>query len=117
MFSCEFYEISKKTFFTEDLWATAFKRLETMDSRLQYITNKMTGLSNEAEICIQTTISHVIFLETFSIFYIESYHHQWKKTKILRYKHTTWITLKRRGNDRFHVVSTWNPLGVFVGYQ
>ena len=76
VFSCQFCEISKKTFFTEDLWATAFKRLETMDSRLQYITNKMTGLSNEAEICIQTTISHVIFLETFSIFYIESYHHQ-----------------------------------------
>ena len=23
-------------------------------------------------------------------------------------------TLKRRGNDRFHVVSTWNPRGVFV---
>ena len=27
------------------------------------------------------------------------------------YKHTT---LKRRGNDRFHVVSTWNPGSVFV---
>ena len=25
-------------------------------------------------------------------------------------------TLKRRRNDRFHVVSTWNPRGVFVGY-
>ena len=24
-------------------------------------------------------------------------------------------TLIRRGNDRFHVVSTWNPRGVFVG--
>ena len=24
-------------------------------------------------------------------------------------------TLKQRGNDRFHVVSTWNPRGVFVG--
>ena len=24
-------------------------------------------------------------------------------------------TLKRRGNDRFHVISTWNPRGVFVG--
>ena len=24
-------------------------------------------------------------------------------------------TLKRRGNGRFHVVSTWNPHGVFVG--
>ena len=24
-------------------------------------------------------------------------------------------TLTRRGNDRFHVVSTWNPRGVFVG--
>ena len=24
-------------------------------------------------------------------------------------------TLKRRGNDRFHVVSTWIPRGVFVG--
>ena len=24
-------------------------------------------------------------------------------------------TLKRRGNGRFHVVSTWNPRGVFVG--
>ena len=23
--------------------------------------------------------------------------------------------LKQRGNDRFHVVSTWNPRGVFVG--
>ena len=23
-------------------------------------------------------------------------------------------TLKRRGNDRFHAVSTWNPRGVFV---
>ena len=26
-------------------------------------------------------------------------------------------TLKRRGNDRFHVVSTWNPRGVFVGFK
>ena len=24
--------------------------------------------------------------------------------------------MKRRGNDRFHVVSTWNPRGVFVGF-
>ena len=24
-------------------------------------------------------------------------------------------TSKRRGNGRFHVVSTWNPRGVFVG--
>ena len=24
-------------------------------------------------------------------------------------------TLKRRGNERFHVVSTWNPRGMFVG--
>ena len=24
-------------------------------------------------------------------------------------------TLKRRGTDRFHVVSTWNPRGVFAG--
>ena len=24
-------------------------------------------------------------------------------------------TLKRRGNGRFHVVSTWNPREVFVG--
>ena len=35
------------------------------------------------------------------------------------YKHTTWIPrwLKRRGNDRFHIVSTWNPRGVFVGIR
>ena len=26
-------------------------------------------------------------------------------------------TLKRRGNDRFRVVSTWNPRGVFVGFR
>ena len=26
-------------------------------------------------------------------------------------------TLKRLGNGRFHVVSTWNPRGVFVGYE
>ena len=25
-------------------------------------------------------------------------------------------TLKRCGNGRFHVVSTWNPRGVFVGW-
>ena len=25
-------------------------------------------------------------------------------------------TLKRRGNDRFHVVSRWNPRDVFVGF-
>ena len=24
-------------------------------------------------------------------------------------------TLKRRGNGRFHIVSTWNPRGVFAG--
>ena len=24
-------------------------------------------------------------------------------------------TLKRRGNSRFHIISTWNPRGVFVG--
>ena len=26
-------------------------------------------------------------------------------------------TLKRRGNGRFHVVSTWNSRGVFVGLR
>ena len=26
-------------------------------------------------------------------------------------------TLKRHGNDRFHVVSTWNPRGVFVSFH
>ena len=26
-------------------------------------------------------------------------------------------TLKRRGNGRLHVVSTWNPRGVFVGLE
>ena len=29
--------------------------------------------------------------------------------------HHVYSTLKRRGNDRFHVSSTWNTLGVFVG--
>ena len=32
-------------------------------------------------------------------------------------KHHVNSTLKRRGNDRFHVVSTWNPRGVFVGFK
>ena len=31
--------------------------------------------------------------------------------------HHVYSTLERRGNDRFHVVSTWNPHGVFVGLQ
>ena len=26
-------------------------------------------------------------------------------------------TLKQRGNGRFHVVSTWNSRGVFVGHM
>ena len=26
-------------------------------------------------------------------------------------------TLKRHGNDCFHIVSTWNPRGVFVGHS
>ena len=26
-------------------------------------------------------------------------------------------TLKRRGNGCFHVVSMWNPRGMFVGYH
>ena len=29
--------------------------------------------------------------------------------------HYVYSTLKRSGNGRFHVVSTWNPRGVFVG--
>ena len=29
--------------------------------------------------------------------------------------HHTYSTLKRRENGRFHVVSTWNIRGVFVG--
>ena len=29
--------------------------------------------------------------------------------------HHVYSTLKRRGNDRFNVVSTWNARGVFVG--
>ena len=29
--------------------------------------------------------------------------------------HHVYSTLKRRGNDCFHVVSTWNTRGVFVG--
>lgn len=44
-----------------------------------------------------------------------------KKLRTLPYKHTTcisfWndITLKRHGNGRLQVVSTWNARGVFVG--
>ena len=30
--------------------------------------------------------------------------------------HHVYSTLKRRGNGRFHVISTWNTSGVFVGY-
>lgn len=39
------------------------------------------------------------------------------KNKKEPYKHTHHVnsTLKRRGNDCFHVVSTWNTRGVFVG--
>ena len=29
--------------------------------------------------------------------------------------HHVYSTLKRHGNGRFHVVSPWNPRGVFVG--
>ena len=29
--------------------------------------------------------------------------------------HYVYSTLKRRGNSRFHVVSTWNTHGVFLG--
>ena len=30
--------------------------------------------------------------------------------------HHVYSTLKRRRNDRFHVVSTWNTHGLFVGF-
>ena len=32
MFSCEFFEISKNTFVTEQLWTTAFKKKAVGDS-------------------------------------------------------------------------------------
>ena len=35
--------------------------------------------------------------------------------KIALQTHHVDSTLKQRGNGRFHVVSTWNPRGVFVG--
>ena len=38
-----------------------------------------------------------------------------KKETTLQTHHVDSI-LKGRGNGRFHVVSTWNPLGVFVGF-
>ena len=38
-----------------------------------------------------------------------------RKVVISQQTHHVDSTLKRRGNDRFHVVSTWNPRGVFVG--
>ena len=41
MFSCEFCEISKYTFFTEHLWATA-SVLITGESRLEYLLIKET---------------------------------------------------------------------------
>ena len=31
--------------------------------------------------------------------------------------HHVYSTLKRRGNDRFNIVSTWNTQGVFVGWN
>ena len=31
--------------------------------------------------------------------------------------HHVYSTLKRRGSGRFHVVSTWNTRGMFVGYN
>ena len=30
--------------------------------------------------------------------------------------HHVYFTLKRRGNGRFHAVSTWNTRGLFVGF-
>ena len=41
----------------------------------------------------------------------------WKKRLLvaLQIRHV-YATFKRRGNNRFHVVSTWNTRGVFVGY-
>ena len=35
--------------------------------------------------------------------------------KVTLQTHHVYTTLKRRGNDRFHVVSTWNIRGVFEG--
>ena len=34
----------------------------------------------------------------------------------LPYKHTTWILRWNDVEGRFHVVSTWNPCDVFVGF-
>ena len=35
---------------------------------------------------------------------------------ILLQTHHVDSTLKRRGSGRFHIVSTWNPRGLFVGF-
>ena len=37
-------------------------------------------------------------------------------TNLPKKTHHVYSTLKRRGNDRFHLVSTWNARGVFVGF-
>ena len=39
------------------------------------------------------------------------------KTATSLQTHSVYYTLKRRGNHRFHVVSTWDTRGVFVGFQ
>ena len=45
--------------------------------------------------------------------------HSGNSVKHLRSQQTHHVdsTLKRRGNDSFHVVSTWNPCEVFVGIE
>ena len=53
------------------------------------------------------------FRNTLSII-IQSFYNSFESSTTLQTHHVN-FTLKERGNCRFHIVSTWNPLGVFVG--
>ena len=67
--------------------------------------------------------SHVILIASYHRQVLEPFHEVYLfcysmfcyGTSISLQTHHVDSTLKRRGNDRFHVVLTWNPRGVFVG--
>ena len=59
MFSCEFCEISKSTFFTEHLWATAFVNLITCNNYLFLARGYYERNFYEAEIIERVSCIHV----------------------------------------------------------
>ena len=75
MFSCEFCEISKNTFFTEHLWATASKQVTVPLQCLQTAKSLISSCRRTGETILSNYWQNPKITATVHYFHYNSHHH------------------------------------------